>query len=904
MAQPEDSGDSVTIKLFADENIKELRRRIITLTRTNDTVKIGRSSKVPTKGFVPASGNAWFDSPVMSRNHAEIVADIDNQSVYLRDTGSLHGTFVKGEQLTTGRLTQIADGSKIRFGLPITRNLECFAPATIEVGITHYRCPPVHRNQTAGSTFALPEYVDDESSSSDGDAQEQEADNIVSDIQGTSKPTAIVDLTEAQQQVDMVDLTDEDLSASPAPESEHLIDLTSPLRAASPDMEAEEEEDDMVEEDVRVLNVTSMTLDNLMDNSDKYISDVESRCSEDSDDSDQSINLGGEEIDSTNSEASDEIIDDVDHNRSDDDEGSNSESENADWDAEYDSDDDVLDHDDPDTAGWTLPDRQNPPVGVDDDRIYQAPSNMAQGGDMAVTRDMPPTNNHRIDHPCAFGGPYMTPYYPVAENSAPMYPPPPVRLPSLANLHRRQVSPSDAALPKRYMHFTAESLGGSSSGQALGAMTGKQEFFAAREVNKARAYAPFGHSPVLPTSDDWPPRFASNPLMSATWDENQVVADNNRGFEHRTVEKPAVFETAIVSKESTRIMEPAVVNEPAVVEEVVAENPTDVEKTTTLDNVAGPADEPMATGHGIPETDNLLKHPMFADDEHGDCDTDESIAGDFQSPAKAAQTTSPFSFAAGKAVAVTPLLQTGDEFLSGPKSFVDLELPTYPCDDTDHEPRTAYELYKLKKSTHREVDRRTHVGISDIVHVPSASKPETEEQASEVLGVFNDQHPGKGKRKADEMEELTVPERLWEAGESTLMSHLLKANAEMLHPVTGAHADTASDNGTTVNTGTPVNANTAANSDTAVNADTGVKAQTAVNTDNADATRRSMLSTWSARARQVDLMTHIEPRSDERAAKRLRIGKTAGRLGYFALGGLTAGAGLVSMLIYTAPTFT
>lgn len=70
---------TVIIKLVADGNIKDLPERTIVLTRNHDTLQIGRASKVATKGFVAAADNAWFDSPVMSRNHAEIFADFDDK---------------------------------------------------------------------------------------------------------------------------------------------------------------------------------------------------------------------------------------------------------------------------------------------------------------------------------------------------------------------------------------------------------------------------------------------------------------------------------------------------------------------------------------------------------------------------------------------------------------------------------------------------------------------------------------------------------------------------------------------------------------------------------------------------------------------------------------------------------
>ncbi len=49
--------------------------RRLTFTLQNPTIPIGRASKVSSKGFVAASDNAWFDSPVMSRGHAEFSVD-------------------------------------------------------------------------------------------------------------------------------------------------------------------------------------------------------------------------------------------------------------------------------------------------------------------------------------------------------------------------------------------------------------------------------------------------------------------------------------------------------------------------------------------------------------------------------------------------------------------------------------------------------------------------------------------------------------------------------------------------------------------------------------------------------------------------------------------------------------
>ncbi|KAK9456347.1 hypothetical protein V1511DRAFT_274647 [Dipodascopsis uninucleata] len=100
------------------------------LTRTirlvpNDNNKnyliIGRSSKNARKHIVPAENNAFFDSANVSRHHATIFVEGDevaNQILRIRDSGSLHGTYRRGERVTRNAvvLTQndiICLGTKI-----------------------------------------------------------------------------------------------------------------------------------------------------------------------------------------------------------------------------------------------------------------------------------------------------------------------------------------------------------------------------------------------------------------------------------------------------------------------------------------------------------------------------------------------------------------------------------------------------------------------------------------------------------------------------------------------------------------------------------------------------------------------------------------------------------------------
>ncbi|RYP07353.1 hypothetical protein DL764_002569 [Monosporascus ibericus] len=115
--------------------------RRLTFTRQNPTIAIGRASKVSSKGFVAAADNAWFDSPVMSREHAELSVDFDKtpKAVYIKDVNSLHGTFHKrGDglgnetKLAQGHLTKLESGDILRFGIDIYRHNETFPPCYVD----------------------------------------------------------------------------------------------------------------------------------------------------------------------------------------------------------------------------------------------------------------------------------------------------------------------------------------------------------------------------------------------------------------------------------------------------------------------------------------------------------------------------------------------------------------------------------------------------------------------------------------------------------------------------------------------------------------------------------------------------------------------------------------------------
>lgn len=71
-------------------------RKTISVPFFPDRLRIGRQTNAKT---VPAPGNAFFDSKVLSRQHAEIWAD-RNGKVWIRDVKSSNGTFVNGARLS------------------------------------------------------------------------------------------------------------------------------------------------------------------------------------------------------------------------------------------------------------------------------------------------------------------------------------------------------------------------------------------------------------------------------------------------------------------------------------------------------------------------------------------------------------------------------------------------------------------------------------------------------------------------------------------------------------------------------------------------------------------------------------------------------------------------------------
>lgn len=51
--------------------------RVLGLDADHVSIPVGRASKTVSKGLQGTQDNAWFDSPVMSRDHAELMLDVE-----------------------------------------------------------------------------------------------------------------------------------------------------------------------------------------------------------------------------------------------------------------------------------------------------------------------------------------------------------------------------------------------------------------------------------------------------------------------------------------------------------------------------------------------------------------------------------------------------------------------------------------------------------------------------------------------------------------------------------------------------------------------------------------------------------------------------------------------------------
>ncbi|KAM7191870.1 hypothetical protein V8F20_009121 [Naviculisporaceae sp. PSN 640] len=214
--------ESVKITLSLDDLESQsmpFPRRVLVLDQENKSIMIGRASKLETKGLVSSPNNAWFLSPVMSRQHAELVANLEDKVVTIKDLGSLHGTYINGEKdkLKPHSARELQDGDRLKLGLSIPRGDETFPPTIFDVNIEYRE----KKTDTPTATFQVPDcsdVEDDYSSDSNSDVQE------LTELEPRT-PTLSIPKVVGSTAFDVIDLTQLPTSDTYHPA---IIDLSSP----------------------------------------------------------------------------------------------------------------------------------------------------------------------------------------------------------------------------------------------------------------------------------------------------------------------------------------------------------------------------------------------------------------------------------------------------------------------------------------------------------------------------------------------------------------------------------------------------------------------------------------------------------------------------------------------------
>ncbi|KAF2133869.1 hypothetical protein P153DRAFT_100313 [Dothidotthia symphoricarpi CBS 119687] len=129
----------------------------------NSTFPIGRSSRNAAKPeLMPASDNAYIDSPVVSRDHAVFSANANSgvPQVYVSDSGSMHGTMVNGVKLVPNTPEPLSTGDLLQFGADVNRNESTYLYSRAKPADTHPLLGYfVARKYTFASRLVLPQHM-------------------------------------------------------------------------------------------------------------------------------------------------------------------------------------------------------------------------------------------------------------------------------------------------------------------------------------------------------------------------------------------------------------------------------------------------------------------------------------------------------------------------------------------------------------------------------------------------------------------------------------------------------------------------------------------------------------------------------------------------------------------------
>ncbi|GIJ99399.1 hypothetical protein Aspvir_001531 [Aspergillus viridinutans] len=141
--------------------------RSLTFAPDIEFVKIGRASKREAKGLVPAHHNALFESRVMSRDHAQLRVSFEKKEVYIRDNGSMHGTWVNCKKIAADKDVPIHSGDVVIFGTEVIRGEDTYPPMRVRCECQWFdhdeaaSKPPKAQDNLKTNTFCVPDDDDE-----------------------------------------------------------------------------------------------------------------------------------------------------------------------------------------------------------------------------------------------------------------------------------------------------------------------------------------------------------------------------------------------------------------------------------------------------------------------------------------------------------------------------------------------------------------------------------------------------------------------------------------------------------------------------------------------------------------------------------------------------------------------
>ncbi|KAF1931236.1 uncharacterized protein M421DRAFT_417889 [Didymella exigua CBS 183.55] len=172
----------------------------------NSEFAIGRASKNISKGYLlPAKNNVYIDSPVVSREHAILTANVisGTPQVYITDAKSMHGTHVNGTPLVPHTPKRLFNGDRLQFGVNVNRNESYFVAFQYTFNAELSNAEPFSRG------FTVPE------------AESEEEDVLAQSGRGSQLDPLILDDSDAASENDEYDEHEEEAGLS-----EDNVDVT------------------------------------------------------------------------------------------------------------------------------------------------------------------------------------------------------------------------------------------------------------------------------------------------------------------------------------------------------------------------------------------------------------------------------------------------------------------------------------------------------------------------------------------------------------------------------------------------------------------------------------------------------------------------------------------------------